>query len=342
MSVIQRYRSRKIPSSVIAFSMSYQRENLLPRGLGLEHLRELLLRLARPILRQGASLAYGGDWEEREDNFTYDLLRLIRAEQEDNSLGGPDTNLKIGILYNHVAWPFYNKITPRIEAQSVSCCSIVRITQELAGFSGPDLATNQDWTDKTARGRFNAAVTLSTQRRLMMSDLSIQIPDISRTDYSPAVVARIILAGKLTGYSGFIPGLFEEALVTLQANRPLYILGGFGGAAETLAQAMLGQKSDLPDELTVAWSLKHNPQLNELLQLSKAFVLPPPAQSTEALLQALSDRIKIIRGNLSATLSTGLSEDETRELMTTGDVATAVHLVRKGLIKQNKLPILPA
>ena len=54
------------------------------------------------------SLAYGGDWVEREGNFTYELLNLISAEQEDkssveqkdstsgeqkdNNKGGQDTN----------------------------------------------------------------------------------------------------------------------------------------------------------------------------------------------------------------------------------------------------------
>ena len=135
-STPRKYRSRAIEQSVIAFSVSYQRENLLARGMGLEHLRELLIRLARPILRQGASLAYGGHWKETEDNFTYDLLRLISAEQEDNSLGGSDTNLQIGILYNHSAWPHYLGISRTIEAQWINACRIVRVTQQQAGFGG--------------------------------------------------------------------------------------------------------------------------------------------------------------------------------------------------------------
>ena len=84
-------RQRLLRPLPIAFLISYERADLLARGLGLEHLRELLIRLARPILRCGASLAYGGNWEEREDNFTYDLPTLISAEQndqEDDVLGG--------------------------------------------------------------------------------------------------------------------------------------------------------------------------------------------------------------------------------------------------------------
>jgi hypothetical protein len=82
VSSSRRYRSRGIADKVIGLSISYQHDNLLARGLGLEHLRELLIGLARPLVRQGASLAYGGNWNETEDNFTYELLRLISAEQE--------------------------------------------------------------------------------------------------------------------------------------------------------------------------------------------------------------------------------------------------------------------
>src|SRR5688572_50173 len=111
MSSSGKYRSQLLAGKVIAFAIGYQRENLLARGMGHEHLRELLNRLARWILRQGASLAYGGFWKETEDNFTFDLLRLISAEQEDNCAGGPDTNLQIGKLYNHSSWPQYLQIT---------------------------------------------------------------------------------------------------------------------------------------------------------------------------------------------------------------------------------------
>ena len=45
-------RSQAMERRLIAFSISYEEPNLLARGLGLEHLRELLVRLARPIVRR--------------------------------------------------------------------------------------------------------------------------------------------------------------------------------------------------------------------------------------------------------------------------------------------------
>lgn len=42
---------------------------------------------------------------------------------------------------------------------------------------------------------------------------------------------HVLLGGRLAGYGGTMPGVIEEALFGLELNKPLYIAGGFGGAA---------------------------------------------------------------------------------------------------------------
>lgn len=336
-----KYRSRAFDGNVIAFSISYQRENLLARGMGYEHLRELLVRLARNILRHGASLAYGGNWEEKEGSFTYELLRLISAEQEDNSIGGPDSSKPIGKLYNHTSWPYYLKITPGIEARWIHCCRIIRVTQQDARLTDADIVADTDAENKQPRTLFNTAVTLSAMRRLSMEGISISIPDAPSEDIPP-VVARIALGGKVNSYSGFMPGIFEEALLTLRHQRPLYILGGFGGAAELLARVLLDTGHDRPPELTLAWHEAKCAPLTQLLQSAAQFPIPPGCILTEQALDELFRFVCSARNNLSGTLNTGLTDSETRELLTTRNVPTAVRLIRLGLANQNKLPPLAA
>jgi hypothetical protein len=335
-----KYRSRAIANNVIAFSISYQRENMLARGMGLEHLHELLIRLARPILRQGASLAYGGNWKDTEDNFIRTLLRLISAEQEEQSFG--DLTLQIGKLYNHLPWPWYLDVTPKIEAQWINACRIVRITQELAGFSGAEVVADASSNQEDPRVIFNRAVTLSAMRRLMMNPMSLDIPDVPQSEAIPPVVARILLGGKVDGYAGFLPGIFEEALVTLEFQRPIYLLGGFGGAAEVLASAMLGSGDDRPKELTLDWHRKQNPALPMLLDAANQFRMPSDLADLQNSLDTLFDFVLRARTDLSGTLRTGLSEQENRELLMTSNISNAVHLVRSGLVAANKLPTLPA
>jgi hypothetical protein len=338
----RQYRSTPTANNVIAFSVSYQRDNLLARGMGLEHLRELVIRLARPMLRQQTILAYGGNWKDTEDNFTFELLRLISAEQQDNSAGGPDTSLQIAKLYNHSSWPYYLDITTQTEAQWINCCQIIRVTQQHAGFSGADVVPDADALNKEPRTIFNAAVTLSAMRRITMEGTSIAIPDVPLPEPVHPVVARILLGGKADGYSGFLPGIFEEALVTWQNRRPASLLGGFGGAAELLAEAILAPGHDRPAVLTPEWHKERNADLVKLLDSVRSFTPPANFSSTETLLAALFDLVKAARADLPGTLNTGLSDQDTRELLKTQDVANAVRLVRTGLVNRGILRHLAA
>lgn len=340
-STRSKYRSRDIATSVIALSISYQRDSLLARGMGLEHLRELLIRLARMILRRGACLAYGGHWRESEDNFMFDLLRLIAAEQEDNTSGGQDAGTQIGRLYNYSAWPHYLDVTPRIEAQWINSCRIVRITQQLAGIPDPDIVPDAEFQKDAPRVAFNSATTLSAMRRLSMQGMSLDIPDVPGSEKVPPVVARILLGGKIDDYSGFMPGILEEALVTMRMARPLYIMGGFGGAAEVLARALLAPGAGRPPELTQDWHIERNGALAKLVQGSHDFAMPQGAKSTGALLDELFKLVLRARQDLPGTLGTGLTDEDTRELLTTRNLGTAVRLVRAGLTQQNKLTVLP-
>ena len=47
---------------------------------------------------------------------------------------------------------------------------------------------------------------------------------------------RICLGGKTSGYEGNEPGVIEEARLALELDKPLYLLGGFGGATRRLGE----------------------------------------------------------------------------------------------------------
>jgi hypothetical protein len=342
MSESPKFRSHAIADRLIGFSISYQRENLLSRGLGLEHLRELLLRLARPLLRHSGSLAYGGHWREADDNFTFDLLRLVNAELLDNT-AKPEAKKgrtnepapKIGQLFCHSAWPDYRQISKGVEAQWMNCCRILRINQARAGLKPEDRVSSEDAAILTPRLAFNTAVTLSAMRRIAMEGMYITAADLGRESVPP-ISARIVLGGRLSDFSGFAPGLFEEALLTLEARKPLYLLGGFGGAAEVLANAILETK--LPPELTLRWQLEHTPKLKDLNDSAKKFALPAGCRPTKAILDDLARWIRKARKDPAAVLNTGLDKDRTRELLKTRSIDSAVYLVLAGFVRHNKLP----
>ena len=50
--------------------------------------------------------------------------------------------------------------------------------------------------------------------------------------------ARIVLGGRTEQYKGAMPGIGEEALLSLQAGQPLFVIGGFGGCARDIAESL--------------------------------------------------------------------------------------------------------
>jgi hypothetical protein len=322
------HRTRSAQDKLIALSVSYQRDELLARGLGFEHLKELVQRLARPLIRRSANLAYGGKWDLADPhNITLILLRLISAEQDDNTAGGADTTHVIGHLISHAAWPNYLAISPGTEAQWINCCRIVRTTQTDAGVAADDLVADAAAGTAGDRARANRALAMTRMRSLMMQGTAIDAPDVpphARTPIPP-VSARIVLGGKLRGFSGFAPGIFEEAVVAMERRVPLYILGGFGGAAAVLARAFLDPGR--PEMLTAAWHEARDPGLADL-NAGLAQRRPLPAFRSTARL--LDDLWGFARRGVGA-LNTGLDAAATRELMTTCDLDLAVELVKAGL-----------
>lgn len=50
--------------------------------------------------------------------------------------------------------------------------------------------------------------------------------------------ARILIGGQLAGFKGTMPGIIEEAILTIEKGQPLYVSAGFGGAAALVAQRL--------------------------------------------------------------------------------------------------------
>lgn len=64
--------------------------------------------------------------------------------------------------------------------------------------------------------------------------------------------ARVVVGGKVAGFSGGMPGVAEEAASTLHAAKPLYVAGGFGGAATLVGSIVAPELYDwLPAGLPV-------------------------------------------------------------------------------------------
>lgn len=50
--------------------------------------------------------------------------------------------------------------------------------------------------------------------------------------------ARVVLGGRLDGFKGSMPGIVEETIYAIEAEQPLYVAAGFGGAAALVARTL--------------------------------------------------------------------------------------------------------
>jgi hypothetical protein len=56
-------------------------------------------------------------------------------------------------------------------------------------------------------------------------------------------VAQVIFGGKLTKFTGKLPGILEEAMIAESYGIGLFVIGGFGGAAEALARFLAKKRT---------------------------------------------------------------------------------------------------
>ena len=121
---------------------------------------------------------------------------------------------------------------------------------------------------------------------------------------------------------GRYPGLAEEALLALRAGKPFYLLGGFGGCARALADAVLDRE---PTALTREFQ-ERDPAYRDMVAAHDA--IPGVGRVDYEALVGEFRRLGV--GGLAAL--NGLSEPENRRLFETPHVIEMVYLVLRGFL----------
>ena len=126
----------------------------------------------------------------------------------------------------------------------------------------------------------------------------------------------VVIGGRLADYSGRYPDAIDQAIESAAAGRPLYVVGGFGGAADALARHLL--KGEKVAELTDAWQDAHGPAV---------LIDTPYRRSLEA------DMARFLaRGDWSSVgKRNGLTKRENEALSTETDPKKIAELIRRGL-----------
>ncbi|MGX9901309.1 hypothetical protein ACW0JT_18185 [Arthrobacter sp. SA17] len=133
---------------------------------------------------------------------------------------------------------------------------------------------------------------------------SVALSAMRRT-VTDRIHARIAVGGALSGYQGTEPGVVEEARLTLEAGKPLYVAGGYGGAAAAMAKALgFDDFAWAPDDFPVdASSAQVDEALNRLTSAFAANASRDGLTNDERTVLAVSHR----PANIATLLVLGLS-----------------------------------
>ena len=194
--------------------------NLAELGFGREHVDDVLVELTRYLVAAGATVVYGGDL--RQGGFTELLMEVVARHVEEH-----DSMVR---FENYLAWPVHAAM-PYLELA------------ELADLFTPS-------------GRL-VCLTSAGKEMPMPERAKFDRRDVGDDEWGPALTAmrqvlaercdaRIVAGGATAKFRGAMPGVAEEAILSVEAGKATYVVGSLGGCALDIAvEAGLGS-SPLP------------------------------------------------------------------------------------------------
>ena len=179
-------------------------------GIGTEMFRDLTIEISRHILKARGKMVYGGNLQT--GGYTY-LLKELSCQYGQYEKSDAD----VFYVKNLLAWPHSNKLTQAQKGDFISS----RVELQLVAPSDyvPEEEVDMDVPPCSVENSFKCATSLTKMRE----------------ELEKLAVARILIGGKKTGFTGSMAGLLEEFKLALQHKHPIYLVGGFGGVTHMIA-----------------------------------------------------------------------------------------------------------
>jgi hypothetical protein len=261
-------------------------------GITPSHIKDAMIEVGRYAINYGYKLSYGGDLNYGGFiNFSEVLMEIVLR------YGDPDFVNKSGEKYvtNYIDSYLSEKMSNPIENTVSKFTNIVYAP-------APDntMALNEYVKDSA----LYKSLSLSSMRQFMNDRIN----------------ARILIGGKYFGFTGVLPGVLEEAYLALRTNKPLYLIGGFGGCTRKIIELIKGNK---PIELTLNYQLQHDENKRQLMDAYDRFDYYRSSELT----------YKTIPSFFNETLrfNNGLNCEDNHILFETRNIKEAIYLLFKGL-----------
>lgn len=299
---------RPSPIGTITVSIS-ESDDVRQYGLSKEHFDTLTDEVHLYLLLAGLKIAYGGALKgtlSGASNFTLRLFELVRAYSK--LAEGVNARPLEDVILNVAPWPLW--LDYGESEWKLFSGDIARYEQA----PRPDLPWSDDEVfPPGASGRLLGWDTLE-RRYAWASGLTAMRQRITASSQT-----RLVIGGKLTGFAGLLPGVVEEAWLSLTRKQPLC----FGGAARAVSDRLQGiARVEFSDD----WARQHLPDYDQALALYAQH-----GGEFHSMAHIGADIAAYGAMGLASALNNGLAEAENRDLMHCTDPQRIASLVFTGL-----------
>jgi hypothetical protein len=195
----------------IAFSIS-ESPDLLRLGMSPRALDHAMIEIARYLLRAGAQIAYGGDL--RENGFTIALFELVRRYRRDDPKAPP--------VLNYLSWSKHANYPNGFLCEKMKEYAGAARIIPLDADGKPLPMPSESAEPRDRRIAIDVKASMTAMRAHMAEETH----------------ARIVIGGKVTQFSAGYPGLAVETALTLEQDKPVVLVGGFGGSTRDISAAL--------------------------------------------------------------------------------------------------------
>lgn len=289
---------RSLAGRLVAMSISESPE-MAQRGLSDMHLTDLLIEVARHLLVHGAAVAYGGDL--RRGGMTRILSDLVWAYTEAEAA-------PVELIRNYLAWPVHRRLSAKARAAVTQTADLrlLPAPPDLAGMGDLDAIAGD-----LARpeGPYVWARCLTAMRETEIGDAQ----------------ALIAVGGRVSDYRGRYPGILEEVYVALRAQKPVYLIGQFGGCTQDIVDIIEGGG---PGALAADFQRRDRRYAAAMDYYNGCARQQGWPGAEEIDYERVTD---FVRSHGPGRLHNGLSAGEDRRLFHSADIDEIVRLLLKGL-----------
>lgn len=186
-------------------------------------LRDMVVEISRYILNAGGKILYGGSGSHDGyvNLFSQISEKYGKIKVESEGKGVPEDE---AYIYNYYAWPYMNALSD----------------DDIAYLKHCHLCAQQIYPDGINEEQKKLIPsTQDEEGKKQIIDSLSHMRDVRSREAS----AFIIVGGKTKGSLTPVPGILEEYIKARETEKPIYIIGGFGGEAALISKSVISRET---------------------------------------------------------------------------------------------------